>query len=140
MYADHAEVDRIAAATETTRTPRPFVLCEYAHAMGNGPGGLPEYRELFERYPHCQGGFVWEWIDHGIRRPRGRAGLRLRRRLRRARSTTATSSSTGCVFPDRTPSPGLTEFAKVIAPVRITADPGTASRVANLHDVTGLGT
>ena len=42
--------------------------CEYAHAMGNGPGGLLEYQQLFEAYPRLMGGFVWEWIDHGIKR------------------------------------------------------------------------
>ena len=65
------------------RRRMPFLLCEYAHAMGNGPGGLAEYQALFERHPRCQGGFVWEWIDHGLWDGRARV-LRLRRRLRRA--------------------------------------------------------
>ena len=55
--------------TNVTRAVElPFMLCEFGHAMGNGPGGLLEYRELFERYPRCQGGFIWEWIDHGLTR------------------------------------------------------------------------
>ena len=45
---------------------KPFVMCEYAHAMGNGPGGLYIYDELTERYPRLHGGFVWEWRDHGL--------------------------------------------------------------------------
>ncbi|ETJ44948.1 Cryptic beta-D-galactosidase subunit alpha, partial [human gut metagenome] len=45
---------------------KPRVLCEYAHAMGNGPGGLSEYQEVFRRWPSIQGHFVWEWIDHGV--------------------------------------------------------------------------
>ncbi len=49
-------------------TDRPFVLCEYAHAMGNGPGGLKEYWETIYRYENLMGAFVWEWADHGIRR------------------------------------------------------------------------
>ncbi|MDD0856990.1 glycoside hydrolase family 2 TIM barrel-domain containing protein [Arthrobacter alpinus] len=40
---------------------------QYVHAMGNGPGGLQEYQDLFDKYPRLQGGFVWEWIEHGIR-------------------------------------------------------------------------
>ena len=91
----HAEVEAIGAGAEpplddpaldARRRRMPFILCEYAHAMGNGPGGLAEYQELFERYPRCQGGFVWEWIDHGIRctTPDGAAYFALRRRLRRA--------------------------------------------------------
>lgn len=47
---------------------KPHILCEYAHAMGNGPGNLEDYQELFRRYKRLQGGFVWEWYDHGIER------------------------------------------------------------------------
>jgi beta-galactosidase len=81
MYSSHAEVDAIGrqaeepladAVLDARRRAMPFILCEYAHAMGNGPGGLLEYRELFDRYPRCQGGFVWEWIDHGLRVDDGR--------------------------------------------------------------------
>lgn len=45
---------------------RPLVLCEYAHAMGNGPGGFKDYWDLFEKYDRLFGGFVWEWADHGV--------------------------------------------------------------------------
>ncbi len=94
MYATHDEVDAIGRyaepvtsdpALDAHRRSLPFVLCEYAHAMGNGPGGLLEYQQLFEKYPRCQGGFVWEWIDHGIRQRTvdGREFFALRRRLRR---------------------------------------------------------
>lgn len=46
---------------------RPLILCEYAHAMGNGPGGMKEYWDLMESSPRFMGGFVWEWADHGVR-------------------------------------------------------------------------
>lgn len=45
---------------------KPFILCEYAHAMGNGPGALDQYEALVDAYPRLHGGFVWEWRDHGI--------------------------------------------------------------------------
>ena len=45
---------------------RPFFLCEYAHAMGNGPGGLADYWETFEKYPRLIGGCIWEWADHVV--------------------------------------------------------------------------
>ncbi|MBO0867407.1 MAG: DUF4981 domain-containing protein [Micromonosporaceae bacterium] len=125
MYPTHDEVAQIAATTD-----RPFVLCEYGHAMGNGPGGLTEYRELFERYPRCAGGFIWEWIDHGIPR-----------RTEDGREYYAYGGdfgedvhdghfvTDGLLFPDRTPSPGLVEYAKVIEPVRIGLgpNPGTVT-------------
>src|SRR5699024_3417653 len=46
---------------------KPRINCEYGHAMGNGPGGLAEYQQVFDRWPSLQGHFVWEWSDHGIR-------------------------------------------------------------------------
>ncbi|QPG74631.1 Beta-galactosidase (Lactase) [Brettanomyces nanus] len=45
---------------------KPLILCEYSHAMGNGPGSLKEYQDLFYTYKFYQGGFIWEWANHGI--------------------------------------------------------------------------
>jgi beta-galactosidase len=143
MYPTHAEVDRIGRREEeplpdpeldTRRRAMPFILCEYAHAMGNGPGGLWEYQDLFERHPRCQGGFVWEWIDHGLRSrtPDGREffayGGDFGEPLHDGNFV-----ADGLLFPDRTPSPGLHELKKVVEPVRITPDPDGGIRVANLH-------
>ena len=47
---------------------KPFVLCEYAHAMGNSVGNLPEYWDVFEKYPSSMGGFIWDWVDQGLRK------------------------------------------------------------------------
>jgi beta-galactosidase len=148
MYPTHHEVDRIGRrqeeplddpALDARRRSMPFILCEYAHAMGNGPGGLWEYQDLFERHPRCQGGFVWEWIDHGLRAHTadgaeffaygGDFGEPLH---------DGNFVADGLLFPDRTPSPGLAELKKVVEPVRITPDPAGGIRVANLHDVRDL--
>ena len=113
MYAPHEEVDAIGRGEQ--HPDLPFILCEYAHAMGNGPGGLSEYQELFERHPRCQGGFVWEWIDHGLRQgERFAYGGDFGEPLHDGNFV-----ADGLLFPDRTPSPGLLEFKKVIEPVRI---------------------
>lgn len=45
--------------------PRPYYMCEYAHAMGNGPGNLDEYWQMIWANPRLIGGCVWEWADHG---------------------------------------------------------------------------
>ncbi|GAA2403029.1 glycoside hydrolase family 2 TIM barrel-domain containing protein [Streptomyces glaucosporus] len=149
MYAPHEEVELIGRRAEppledpgadARRRAMPFVLCEYAHAMGNGPGGLSEYQRLFERYERCQGGFVWEWIDHGLARrtadgrPWFAYGGDFGEELHDGNFV-----CDGLLFPDRTPSPGLVEYKKVIEPVRIGGD-GVAGtvRVANLHDVADL--
>jgi beta-galactosidase len=142
MYATPEEVDAIGRGAEPqTKDPSfdahrralPFVLCEYAHAMGNGPGGLLEYQQLFEKYPRCQGGFVWEWIDHGIRQctDDGREFFAYGGDFGEVLHD-GNFVMDGLLFADRTPSPGLAEFKAVIAPVRITFD--DAITVANRHD------
>lgn len=72
MYADHAEVERIGRREDTdgprSRRQLPFILCEYGHAMGNGPGGLSEYQELFDAHERNQGG-----LHLGVGRPRHQA-------------------------------------------------------------------
>ncbi len=45
---------------------KPYILCEYSHAMGNSCGGLKDYWELFYKYPSLQGGFIWDWIDQAL--------------------------------------------------------------------------
>lgn len=138
MYPTHAEVDEIGRRADEgpeERRELPFILCEYAHAMGNGPGGLSEYQRLFETYERCQGGFVWEWIDHGLVHPvhghgyGGDFGEEVH---------DGNFVCDGLLFPDRTPSPGLVEYKKVIEPVRITPGPENSVRVANGHDVVDL--
>jgi beta-galactosidase len=146
MYASHAEVDEIGRGVEEAlsdpeldarRRAMPFILCEYGHAMGNGPGGLSEYQALFEKYPRCQGGFIWEWIDHGLRTRDehgefygygGDFGEELH---------DGNFVADGLLFPDRTPSPGLIELKQVFAPVRI-AGSHEGLVIENHHEVQGL--
>lgn len=134
MYASPEEVELIGqgledplpdATADARRRALPFVLCEYAHAMGNGPGLLADYDRLFDTYPRIAGGFVWEWIDHGIATTDadgrelygygGDFGERLH---------DGTFIADGLLLPDRTPSPGLVELAATFEPVRLepTAD------------------
>lgn len=140
MYADHAEVERIGHRADTggpeARRQLPFILCEYGHAMGNGPGGLSEYQELFDAHERNQGGFIWEWIDHGLTHPEfgyaygGDFGEELH---------DGNFVCDGLVFPNRLPSPGLDAYKRVIQPVRFAydGDAGTV-RVTNLHDFADL--
>lgn len=111
ILADEGELSGLDA--------KPFILCEYAHAMGTGPGGLEEYQELFRRYPRVQGGFVWEWFEHGIAYDAGGA---------RAYGYGGDFGETvhdgnfvadGLVSPDRVGRPALTDLAQVFRPVDI---------------------
>ena len=62
MYTSCEEI--IKFATESETWDKPLVMCEYAHAMGNGPGAVMEYIDAFYKYPRLMGGFVWEWANH----------------------------------------------------------------------------
>lgn len=130
MYASQAETALIGqgiepplddAALDARRRSMPFVLCEYVHAMGNGPGGMTEYQELFEKYPRLMGGFVWEWLEHGITitSPDGHQhygyGGDFGEEVHDGNFVTD-----GLVDADRNPRPGLLDFKKVVEPLRIT--------------------
>lgn len=137
----YTHVDELRRLGERAELPKPHILCEYAHAMGNGPGGLREYQELFETYPRLQGGFVWEWMDHGIRRrdASGREYFAYGGDFG-DQPNDGNFVIDGLVSPDRVPSPGLIEFKKVVEPARIEAVDLAAGRlrVRNLHDFISL--
>lgn len=128
MYATPEELEAIGGTAgdvldcgpaEAQRIRRmPALLCEYVHAMGNGPGAIKEYEDVFARFDRLHGGFVWEWRDHGL--------------------LTRTGDGTeyfayggdfgevihdgnfvmdGLILADGTPTPGLGEFAAEIAPI-----------------------
>ncbi|RKS07337.1 beta-galactosidase [Nocardiopsis sp. Huas11] len=133
MYATHKEVAAIGRRTglpegDPGLIDRPFLMVEYAHAMGTGPGGLEEYQRLVEAYPHLLGGFVWEWIDHGIRRREddgtewfaygGDFGEVVH---------DANFVADGLLMPDRTPGPGLAALAKTYEPLRLVPDPAAGT-------------
>lgn len=63
----YRSVDEIKAYVAKKDIYRPFILCEYAHAMGNSVGGLKEYWDVFESEPMAQGGCIWDWVDQGFR-------------------------------------------------------------------------
>ena len=99
--------------------PYPVILCEYAHAMGNGPGSLGEYWDTFYRYPKLQGGFVWDWIDQGLRKNEAGQTYFAYGGDFGDYPNDGNFLINGLVFPDRTPSPGLTEYKKVLEPIKV---------------------
>ena len=149
MYASHAEVELIGRQAEkpledpgldARRRSLPFIQCEYVHAMGNGPGGMAEYQELFENYPRLQGGFVWEWIEHGIRQttPDGQGyfayGGDFGEKVHDGNFVID-----GLVSADLEPRPGLVDYKKVIAPVALAiGEDWSVVDVHNKHDFIDL--
>lgn len=133
MYPEVSDI--IDFATEESAWDKPLILCEYVHAMGNGPGAIKEYVDAFYKYPRLQGGFAWEWANHGL----------------------MTKASTGedfyayggdfgdvpndgnfvmdgLVFSDHTPTPGLIEYKKAIEPVQVIGGSHDRVKVINRYD------
>jgi beta-galactosidase len=138
----YASVEAIETwAREESDDPRPLILCEYSHAMGNSNGGLADYFAAFERHDALQGGFVWEWVDHGILRTdaRGRQYWAYGGDFGDTPND-ANFCADGLVWPDRTPHPALHELKFLAQPVRV--EPVDAARGAfriwNLNDFVNL--
>jgi beta-galactosidase len=115
---------------------QPVILCEYAHAMGNGPGGLRDYQDLFEQFPRAQGGFIWEWKDHGIAHGGPEAGFAYGGDFGEPIHD-GVFCIDGLVLPDLTPSPAMAQLKQIFAPVRFSIDPAGEVSWQNLRDLVG---
>jgi len=120
---------------------RPVILCEFSHAMGNSNGSLHDYYELFRTKPGVQGGFIWEWLDHGIRQ-----------KTKDGREFFAYGGDfgdmpndgnfvcDGMVSADRIPHTAMWEFKHLAQPVAVEVLDATKGRflVCNRHDFSTL--
>lgn len=154
MYTDGGDMPKIISGKlpyskdgqtldHTLVRDKPYFLCEYAHAAGNGPGGLKEYWETFESSEQFCGGCIWEWLDHGIRHHTddsreffaygGDFG---------EQPNDGPGVCDGLLLPDRTPTAGLREYKKVLEPVRVQFLSNMPSairlRITNRHDFINL--
>ncbi|MCD7954818.1 MAG: beta-galactosidase [Lachnospiraceae bacterium] len=126
---------------------RPMIFCEFAHAMGNGPGNLEEYFEKIQHYDGVCGGMVWEWCDHAV--DKGMVTCEDGRTRTKyfyggdhgEYPHDDNFCMDGLVYPDRRPHTGLKEFANVFRPARVTSfDEKTGVlRVRNYMDFLMLG-
>jgi beta-galactosidase len=140
MYARIPKLIEYAEKKENNK--RPYILCEYAHAMGNSVGNLKEYWDVIEKYKHLQGGFIWDFIDQGLRKKTtdgqeffaygGDYG---------DIPNDGNFCCNGIVQPDRKPNPSLYEVKKVyqyikILPVDLKKG---AVKIVNGYDFLDLG-
>ena len=114
---------------------KPFVLCEYCHAMGNGPGDLEDYFEVIHQYDGACGGFVWEWCDHAIDMGRSIEGKEMYAYGGDHKEFPHDGNfcMDGLVYPDRRPHTGLMEYKNVHRPVRV-VDYDQATGQLTLHN------
>lgn len=139
MYPRVESVLNYAALPRT----KPFIMCEYAHAMGNSTGDIWAYwRPIYEGLPHLQGGYIWDWVDQGLRTPV--PASRKIERLDNPKSlpldpalgtffayggtfgppdvvSDGNFCANGLVTADRVPHPGLAEVKKVYQPIQMRA-------------------
>lgn len=137
----YARIDVIKDFAAKTKIPRPLILCEYSHAMGNSNGSLSDYWDAFESTPGLQGGFIWEWLDHGIRAKdaQGRDYWLYGGDFGDTPND-ANFVCDGLVWPDRKPHPAMWECKKLQQPVSVEAINLKSGkvRIRNKQDFTTL--
>ena len=114
--------DQLILQWEKYGRGRPMFLIEYAHSMGNSDGNLPEYWAEIESHRQLQGGFIWDWVDQGIRK-RGADGRELWAYGGDFGDVPNDDNfcTNGLVLPDRTPHPTILEVKKVYQPIQMRA-------------------
>lgn len=137
MYTSPDQLRRMAAEFGANFT-KPLIMCEYVHAMGNGPGGWKEYMEVFRELPVMQGGFVWEWANHGFKVEKdekqkyyaygGDYG---------EFPNDGTFIMDGLLNSDHTPTPGMLEMRKAYEPVAATVE-GNLLVIKSYYDFISL--
>lgn len=138
MYPHILEIAGLAE-NECKENHKPVVLCEYIHAMGTGPGNIKEYMKAFHAYPQLQGGWVWEWSNHGL--------------LTKAADGTPFYGyggdfgdvpndynfvMDGVLQSDHTPNSGLIEYKKGLEPVEVVSSTPESATVLNRYDFATL--
>ena len=131
MYPSLAETQKFAVTDDINM---PVFLCEYSHAMGNGPGDVYYYNELFDKYPKLIGGCIWEWADHvvtvdGVEKYGGDFEGEL--------TNDGNFCCDGLVFADRSFKAGTLEAKAAYQPIRTTYKDGILT-VYNRLDFTNL--
>ena len=139
----YASIDAIRQYGADGLGTRPLILCEYSHAMGNSNGSLADYWAVIRSTPGLQGGFIWEWKDHGLRRelPDGS------KRLAYGGDFGDTPNdgnfvADGLVSAELEPHPAMREVAWVYQPVSVALHGKGARRVLEVHNrqsFVGLG-
>ncbi|MGA3058182.1 MAG: glycoside hydrolase family 2 TIM barrel-domain containing protein, partial [Candidatus Limnocylindrales bacterium] len=137
-------ISAIVSHARSGRQRHPLIMCEYSHAMGNSNGTLAEYWEAIEATDGLQGGFIWEWWDHGLvqRQPDGTARWAYGGDFG-DRPNDSNFCLDGLNWPDRRPKPALFEHRQLAAPVRVTAGEAAIRRgeveIESRHDFVDLG-
>ena len=134
----YPSLDELIEYAENPAASRPLIMCEFAHSMGNSTGNLVEYWEVVENYPGIQGGFIWDWVDQGLRHtaPNGREFFAYGGDFG-DEINDKNFCINGLVWPDRTPHPAMWECHKVFQPAGLAWAEGVL-RLTNKRDFSDL--
>jgi beta-galactosidase/beta-glucuronidase len=134
-------IDTIIKMAQVEGETRPIIMCEYSHAMGNSNGSLSDYWAAIEAHDRLQGGFIWDWVDQGLRRKTedGREWMAYGGDYGDVPND-SNFCCNGLVGPDRDVHPGLIEHKKLIQPVRVEAVDLAAGqvRIVNRYNFSDL--
>ncbi len=110
MYADYRTAENYGKDASNIK---PFIQCEYAHAMGNSQGGFREYWDLYRKYPNLQGGFIWDFVDQSLRwtNSKGRKIWAYGGDFNATDQHDGNFCDNGLISPDRVPNPHMYEVA-----------------------------
>ncbi|MDR2647807.1 MAG: DUF4981 domain-containing protein [Oscillospiraceae bacterium] len=139
MYTDHAKLRGIGEGTQGEQfIGKPFFLCEYSHAMGEGPGALEQYWEIIYAHDKLCGGCIWEWADHAVDHGEG-APLRYTYGGDHGEEKhDGHFCVDGLVYPDRRPHTGAYAMRNVYRPVRASRKEGNSFLFRNTNYFTSL--
>lgn len=137
MYPGMASIKEYANSEQT----RPYIMCEYSHAMGNSNGNFQEYWDVINSSKHMQGGFIWDWVDQGLKTKDANGkvfwaygGDLGGKDLQNDNNFCAN----GLVSADRTPHPALKEVKKVHQNIKFTLEGENRLKITNEFDFTNL--
>ncbi len=124
-------IEKIVDWAERSGDVRPLIMCEFSHAMGNSNGSLKDYFAAFHKYHNLQGGFIWEWIDHGVARTDPATGQKYWCYGGDFGDVPndANFCTDGIVWPDRTVHPAIYEFQYLAQHAEFTLVDPAAGRI-----------
>lgn len=144
MYTGYDQLAELATRDDDEHK-KPILLCEYLHAMGAGPGSAKEYMDLFRKHRRLQGGYVWEWANHGLLKTSSKDDERYFAYGGDFGDEPNDGNFVmdGLCDSDHSPGPGLIELKYAYQPVALTAhvsahDLSHSVHIENLHDFTDL--
>ncbi|KAI8964517.1 glycoside hydrolase family 2 protein, partial [Daldinia sp. FL1419] len=132
----YTPVDEMIKYAKEKDWKKPFVMCEFAHAMGNGPGAIQEYIDAFYKYPRLMGGFVWEWANHGLAAETkdGEGYFGYGGDFQPDEPHDGNFVMDGLCDSRHNPGPGLNEYSKAIEPVQVLSVKDNIVTIVNRYD------